>query len=376
MSSDSKGWTTGASIEELPTVRLPPAPLRGTRLGVGGALAVVGMVALLGAGFGVLGGRPGASASPVGGAVAPSQQPVTPQVAPTAPPSPRVTPYSECAAPTTEPVDVLLEVNGLPISGMFDSFGQFEPMPPVLDPAAVRESFGAPIAIPVDAITELWVVRGACAVAWNIGFVDGDMLDVYEPTPRDPAVGAQNRFGLTLAPYAGRDEVLRADLFFLTMSIRAAWPIHVETFDRPVAALEGGDGEAVVVEGCDVVVTLANGYQSQQPEGCDNDMPVQPGEFFVLDRTELVRFWLRDWQVTNGVLICGHLSDTAFVAEPEPGCFVDGSANNEDGSITFEVPPEVEGRWTIALAACAQSFGNVIANQICGTWYANVRFGP
>ncbi|HEY8237805.1 MAG TPA: hypothetical protein VIF63_00040 [Candidatus Limnocylindrales bacterium] len=372
---DSTGWSTGASIEELPTVRLPPTPLGGTRLGPGGMLAVAGTAVLLAAGFGMLGGRAGPSPSPATGAVVPTQPPVTPEPAPTSAPIPQVTPFSDCAPPTTSSTGVQLQVNGQRNAGAIQVIGGIGPLSAYPIPHVIPDVFGSRISVPIDVISELWVVGGACALSWNIGLVDGDVLDAYETTSPDPAVAAQNRFALNLAPYAGTNQVLRADLYFSTLSIRVVWPIHVEAIDRPVGALQDGEGRAAVVEGCDVVVTFGNGAEVPAPATCYADLPIQPTETLTLDRDQPVRFWLGDWQVTNGVLVCGHLSDTYFVTEPTPGCFVDGSTDTDDGSITFDLPPDFEGRWTIGLAACAQSSG-VTPNRVCGTWFADVRFRP
>lgn len=70
------------------------------------------------------------------------------------------------------------------------------------------------------------------------------------------------------------------------------------------------------------------------------------------------------------------MSGTSFIAEPEPGCFLEapGRAVQSTHSTFPELPADLEaGAWTLAISACATSGTIGATNRICGTWYANVE---
>ena len=360
------------TLEELPSVPLPVVQRRGPRLGLGGMLAVVAIAGLFAAGFGVLGGRPGPSPSAPLGAVGPTRPVPTPRVGPTprAGATPLVTPFSECAAPPTSAPVVQLQVNGRPIAG------SVEVLLSGADPSPALEDLDGATSVPVDVISEVWIVGGACAHSWDVGLIAGDTLNQVVNPGLDPAIAAQNRFGVTLAPYGGRDAILRADLYFPDIAVRALWRISVEPFERPVASLEDEDDPQSIVEGCDVELTLGNGYEYPRDPACTRDLPFEPADTLTVKRDEHLEFALGDWDVTNAVLGCGRLLGTSFIADPEPGCFREVSGRSSPSrSITLPALPAdlAEGTWTLAISACALSGVLVVTNRICGTWYANVE---
>ena len=365
--------TSGATLEELPSVPLPVAQRRGPRLGLGGTLVVIASAGLLAAGFGVLGGRPSPSPSAPLGAVATTMPAPTPGTGQ----SPLVTPFSQCAAPPTSAPAVQLQVNGRPVAG------SVEVLRSGADPSPPLEGLDGATSIPVDVISELWVVGGACAHAWDVGLIAGDTLNRLVNPALDPAIASQNRFGVTLAPYGGRDAVLRADLYFPDLAVRALWRISIQPFERPVASLRVGGSRydaTSIVAGCDVELTLGNGYVFPMDRWCGGavDLPFEPDIAIRLDRDDHLEFALGDWEVSNAVLACGRLSGTSFIAQPDAGCFIEASGRDTEGtSITFrELPPDLEaGAWTIAISACALSGAMLVTNRICGTWFANVEFG-
>lgn len=363
---DTAEGISGATLEELPSVPLPAAQRRGPRLGLGGTLVVVAIAGLLAAGLGVLGGRPGPSPSALLGAVSPTEPAPTPGVGPT----PLVTPFIECAAPPTSAPVVQLQVNGRPIAGSVEVLRSgTDPSPPLEDPDGATS-------VPVDVISEVWIVGGACANAWDVGLIAGDTLNRVANPALDPAIAAQNRFGVVLAPYGGRDAILRADLYFPDLAVRALWRISVEPFERPVARFQDEDDPQSIVEGCDVELTLGNDYEYPRNPACTDDLPFEPADRLTVKLDENLEFGLGDWEVSNAVLVCGHLSGTSFVAEPEPGCFLEASGRSTQGrSITFPALPADldEGSWTLAISACALKGALVVTNRICGTWYANVE---
>ena len=359
---------------------LPVGPRRGPRLGLGGALAVVAMGALLAAGFGVLGGRPSPSPSPPVGAVATSRAGASePAPTPGTAATPQVTPFSACAAAPTSPPQVELQVNGQRTRGFVEVLAWRDAPSPSPAPSETLQAFPPMVSVPVDVITELWIVGGACAPGWNIGIIGNQDLASFVNPKLDPAIAAQNRFGLALAPFGGRDLNLRADLFFPTLIARATWLIRVEPFERPVANLQNLNDPQELVEGCDIDLVLGNGYQYPRDPTCTGDLPFEPRDSLEIDRDARLEFGLGDWDLQGAVLTCGHLSGTSFIAEPEPGCFLEATGRSTPStSVTFpELPRDLEsGEWTLAISACAISGGSLATNVICGTWYANVEIGP
>ena len=363
-------WTGRAELEELPAQ--PVMPRGSARLGIGGTLAVVAIVALLAVGFGVLGGRPD-NPEPT---PRPSRPKATPVVA--ALPTPLVTPWVDCAAPPTAPPEVLLEVNGRPTSGNVEviswSAGPPPAEPTVPGPTAIPTgATPARVDVPIDVISELWIRGGSCAIAWNIDLVDGDVLHSVSNPSADPGYAAQNRFALSLIPYEGGDYELRVVLVFETLVARATWPIHVLPFARPVAVLDWDGADVPMIEGCDLGLFLG----SREPldlNACPEDLSAAPGAPVVVRSDERGVFAIPGWLLDVGEMTCGHLSGLSFVAQPQAGCSL--AAELVDGKATFDAPAGA-GTWTLGISACGTELVAVSPlpmNRVCGTWYAEVEF--
>lgn len=375
---DPAAWSAGASLEELPSTPLPVSPRNGPPIGVGGGVAVVAVAALLLAGTGFLGGRPSPSPSQAAGVVPPSSpRSSAPVPTPGIGIVPQVTPFSPCAAAPTSPPQLQLQVNGVPHSGIVEVFPPDTRSP---GPSPSRDASGPVqrITVPADVITEVWIVGGACALGWNIGLIGNPVLNAFVTPQLDPAIAAQNRFAVTLAPFAGRDLNLRADLFFPAMMARAIWPITVEPVQRPTASLHVGDDGWSLVEGCDVVLALGNGYEYPSDPACLGDLPAEPDTRLQVEHDDVLELRLGDWDIQSAVLTCGRLSGTSFVAEPAPGCFLEAATRRDPSTFARfpPLPPEIAGAWTIQISACALSGGLAATNRLCGSWYANLEIRP
>jgi hypothetical protein len=360
-----------AEVEELPPQSVLP---RGSsRLGLGGTLAVVAIVALLAAGFGVLGGRPDASPRPTFAAVAPT----LPGAALTArpPASPRVTPWTECASPPTSPPQIFLQVNGEPFEGAVElASSSAAPLPTAIPAAPVYPGFPVEpppsIEVPVDVITEIWVDGGACALAWTIDLSSFHRLDSVVNVARDLGHAAQNRFEVLLVPYAGGEFVLRAELDFGTVVAEVTWPITILPIERPRALLRAGGLAAFPALGCDVTLTFGAG-RSEPLNPCVDDVGQPPGDAIPVRSGTHIEFSLDGWGLDRATVTCGRLSGQSFIAQPSPGC--SHELEHSGAPLAFEAPPQ-NGRWTLALSACASqpaSRGTAF-NRVCGTWYANI----
>ena len=243
------------------------------------------------------------------------------------------------------------------------------------DPAPPGSGPGNPAQVTslrADASPELRVITGACAVAWRIFLVAVDGSDATQiafqtNADRDPAYARQNRFQLPLANVFVPDGPLelRARLSFPGLDVVATWQVVIVPFDRPEPLLRVRDtGRPIVmVEGCNVVMTLRNGQRDGPacPDDLSEALPVstalQPG-------TGLV-FGLEGWSVTEAVVICGGQSGLEFVAVPQPGCW------QEPQEAVVFVAPEPDD-WAVAVSACAVGFTQFASNRICGTWYAAI----
>jgi hypothetical protein len=349
-------------VEELPAQAVLR---RGTpRLGIGGTLAVAAIVALLAAGFGVLGGRPDATPGPSRAALGPSGG-RSDDAGP--PGSPLVTPWIECVAPQATVPDIVLQVNGVPIQGTVDVGA---------DPGGPMPASGRPLPslqpgrtdVPVDVTSEIWVDGAVCAVAWTIDLVDHQNLAVAQNPKLDPAIASQNRFQLDLGAHPGGDYELRAVLTFPTLVAQATWPVRIVPVERPVAILHTRRTDLLPVEGCDVSLTLATRTTiSLNP--CVDDVREPPVDAASVRRGERLAFELTGWTIDYGGVACGRLSGQSFFAR-ERDC---GIGEFVQSPFDFEAPSQL-GRWTVAMSACgirdASAGGGI--NQVCGTWYANI----
>jgi hypothetical protein len=280
-----------------------------------------------------------------------------------------VTPWIECADPPTSAPRVQLQVNGVPTDGIVEVIGlSYGRSPPAPIPVPTRAALpGAPIEVPVDVISELWIVGGACALAWTIDLVGSDVLDAQVNPALDTGYAAQNRFSLVLAPYGGRSVELQAVLTFPNLAVRATWPIRVLPFELPVAQLQSDRDREVPVEGCDVTLTLGNRLEART-NPCDDDMSADLTGEVRVRRGEPLTFALPGWDIMTAIVTCGRISGRSFVAVPASGCDLEPDPND---SVTFELP--VDGEWTLAISACALQAGSEASNRICGTWYSTVE---
>lgn len=361
------GAASGVEVEDLP---VQPVVRRGSaRPGVGGILAVVAIVALLAAGFGVLGGRPDTPPGPSSAAVAPSGDPSSadPTQDPGPPPIPLVTPWIECGDQQTPTPSIVLQVNGQAIPGVVEVLA--DGLAGSLPPPVVFPRPQSRTDVPVDVVSELWVEGGLCAVAWTIDLVDDQTLDSVPNSARDPRYAAQNRFQLQLGPHPGGDVDLRAVLVFPPFVARAVWPIRIVPVEAPVVALHTEGRRVEPVEGCDVALTLATGW-SNPLNPCVDDIGEPPGSPAAVRPGERLTFEIVGWRTDAGGVVCGRLSGQSFIAQPETGCNVGEVVASP---FVFAAPSE-PGRWTLAISACGSRDGTAVAalNRVCGTWYVNI----
>jgi hypothetical protein len=122
--------------------------------------------------------------------------------------------------------------------------------------------------------------------------------------------------------------------------------------------------------GCDVRLTLGNGWDARQ-NFCqdavgDNRAPPTPVE--AGQKLEF-RFDHADWQVDDVAIACGHLSLTTFV--------FDSTCRLQDGvpdEFSFIVTvPDLPGEVALAFYTCGTQVLADATNRLCGTWYANVE---
>ena len=361
-------------VEELPTQVLATRPR--PRVPLSGAIAVTALAVLLAGGFGLLGGRQGgAPASPplaslLADGTTAASSPTEP------PPEPRVTPWTGCSGPQDEPPEPVLEVDGRPYFGQvelldFDLGTTFEGIPPVIG----RDNLDDAVAVPMDAVAEIWVGGAACAVAWNIALVGtGDpetrILETVANEERDPAIAAQNRFQVFIAPYTG-DHLLRAILVLENVAVRATWSIHVPRLEPPTVTLTAGDREIPTVIGCDVRQRLVNDWE-EALSPCTRDVPREPDRWTGIGPGEQLDFELESWAATDTTVYCGQLTARRFTPRTDPSCLI--PRDPLVAGLRFLAPEEL-GTWTLAIYECATRIRVVGSGfeELCGTWYANVR---
>lgn len=390
----------GAEIEDLPAQVVEARG--GARIGAGGMVALVGLFVLLAAGFGALGGRPESTAGASAAAVV-----ATPGPTPTeAPVVPRVTPGAPCAGSPDSPPEIVLQVDGRSTVGRLEvlefTFGGPTPDaapdpiesddpfdtddPPDADEPPDTDDPLVLVKVPADGVTELRVVGGLCALAWNIDLADGrgdlgpDVLESVPNPERDPRHAAQNRFELVLAPYASDqlDYLLRAVLVFEDLVVRATWAVRVVPLDAPVAALvaparRGDDVDIPMLTGCDVTLELANAWAALL-NACDDDVAVAPAGSSSVRLGELLEFSIPDWELRLVNVACGALVERTFVVAPPPRPHCERDVDPTGTTASFAAPT-APGGYTIAITICANhapTTGTGV-NRLCGTWYANVR---
>jgi hypothetical protein len=358
-------------IEEL-----PPQPVLargGTRPGLTAAAAAIVLVLLLAVGLGALGGRP--APSPTAPALAQASQ------AAPGPPSadhvPLVTPAVACIP---LPSGVLPEVRlAVPAGGIYPgdveiqewSQPGLQPTAPIV-PAEQRPT-PERLDIRADGLASLRTTDNACATAWAISLDDGRgeiELERFASPEGDPDDALQDWFTLVLAPFRGGEFGLHATLEFPGVVTRTTWPISVLPFDLPNGTLTRGKHRVEVVPGCNVELTLDNGY-SERVNQCLEDVAALPEPApLVVPGPPLTFRFPKDWYFYPGNVSCGSMEQLRFRSDPGGRCEFGWDA---DGiSLSFELP-DVEGTWTLAFDGCAMELLSDARNQACGTWYATIE---
>jgi hypothetical protein len=361
-------------VEELPTQVLAARPR--PRVPLNGAIAMGALVVLLAGGFGMLGGGHGATpASPPVASTLADGATAAPRITET-PPEPRVTPWTPCSMPEDQPPEPVLEVDGRPYFGQvelldFDIGTTFEGIPPVIG----EENLDHAVEVRMDAVAEIRIPSHSCAVAWNIALVETGtsqtrILETVANEDRDPAIAAQNKFQVFVAPYTG-DHQLRAILVLENVAVRATWSIHVPILEPPTVTLTAGDREIPTIIGCDVRQRLVNNWE-EALSPCTRDVPREPDRWATIAPGEPLDFQLDGWAATDAILFCGELTDRRFTPRTEPACLIPRVPLS--AGVRF-LAPEEPGPWTLAIYECATRISVVGRGfeELCGTWYANVR---
>ena len=361
-------------LEELPTQVIAARPR--PRLPLSGAIALMALLVLLAGGFGLLGGgQSGAPASPptassLANGPTPAPSPTEP------PPEPRVTPWSRCSGPDDEPPEPVLEVDGRPHFGQvelqdFDLGTTFEGIPPVIG----QDNLDHAVEVPMDAVVEIWIGGASCAVAWNIALVgtglpETRILETVSNAERNPAIAAQNRFQVFVAPYTG-DHQLRAILVLENVAVRATWSVHVPPLEPPAVTLTAGDRDIPTVIGCDVRQRLVNDWE-EALSPCTRDVPRELDRWVGVTPGGQLDFQIEGWAATDTIVFCGQLTERRFTPRTDPSCLI--PRDPLSAGLRFTAPTE-PGTWTLAIYECATRISVVGRGfeELCGTWYANVR---
>ena len=335
----------------------------GGPIGTSGLVAVAALVVLLGAGLGVLGGRPEATERPAAASTDAAARVADPTFGSPAPGrTPLVTPAARCGPlPPDGPPGVMLTVDDHLMAARVDVVdGDADPS---------RAPDRDPIEVAADAIADIRIAAGACATGWHIALwspSDGELYPVeIMPNPdADPNVALQNEFELVLTPFRdlrGEELELRAAFDLSDRSIVARWPVRLQPFEWPQPRLVvRPDVSVSTVAGCDTVLTFRNGYE-ERDQGCEGDLSAEPPEATRLRPGTEMSLKFDGWSIGDTIAFCGATSDLAFLVTSPPAC-----EQHPPHGKSFTAPSP--GDWTMAIGACAVNAGN----RICGTWYANV----
>jgi hypothetical protein len=287
-----------------------------------------------------------------------------------------VTPSSACGGPDDQPPEPVLVVDGRPYYGQvelldFDIGTTFEGIPPVIG----EDNLDHAVEVPMDASAEIWIGSPACAVAWNIALVSTGapstrILESVANEDRDPAIAAQNRFQVFVAPYTG-DHELRAILVLENVAVRATWSIHVPILDPPKVTLTAGDREIPTIIGCDVRQRLVNDWE-EALSPCSRDVPREPDRWIGIGPGEQLAFELEGWAATDTTVYCGQLEERRFTPRDSPPCLI--PRDPLFAGLRFPAPTQ-PGTWTLAIYECATRIRIIGSGfeELCGTWYANIR---
>jgi hypothetical protein len=367
-----------AELEELGVQQV--ARQRRSRPGLGPAIGALALVGLLATGFGLLGGRPDATPTWTDAAIAAPSMP-TPSLDPMR--TPVVTPWSECGPDPVEPPVIKLESNGRPFAGEVElavdgqSIGPTPtPLPSNMNPFGTIR--GPDVSVRPDVITELWIEGGACALEWSIELIDhvsraGFVLSEAHNPAMDPGYAAQNRFNVSLGMgehrAIGHDVQFGGVFVFRTMIVRAFWRLRIGELDRPYPQLLPTEqfGRTVATEGCDVTMSLGNGYVEGTNPPCDTDLTFPLEQGVLVEAGDMLNFVFSGWTPSGFVVQCGDTVDVDFAEWHWSDCW---SANPVGRPFPA---PEFTGERTLAFATCATQDGSNAENRICGTWYMRVE---
>ena len=362
-------WSGAVEIEELPAQ--PVQPGRRSGPGLGGVLAFGAAVLLLAAGLGFLGGRPGPT-SPLAIARPSSGGGVT------TPPytgEPLVTPVRKCGASPSGPPGILLDVGGRSTLGAVDVLDSEPASSSVLGgvEGVPEQTLPPRVDVRSDIAVEVWTAGRACAVGWTIevlGRPASDVLEFVANPGREPGLASQDRFRLVLADYAGQSIDLSATLVFPSFTLRAIWPIRILPFSPPAGVFKAARVPIPALMGCDVRLTLGNGWDARQnfcPDavGDNRALPtrVEPGQ-----KLEF-KFDHADWEVDEAAIACGHLSLTTFAVDTT--CRLEDAERDQFSFIV--TVPDLPGEVALALLTCGTQVLADATNRLCGTWYANLE---
>lgn len=354
-------------VEELPAQQV--ASRCGSRPGIGASLGVVAVLAILAAGFGVLGGRGSPTATAAVGA-GPS---VVPPATPAYTGEQLMTPTVPCQ-PAGEGVPGLtLNLSERAIPGDTEVVESLGPVPPEPTAAAPEPlTSRAPMDVRSDVVAEIRTDGDVCAVAWLIQLDDPRntpiVIEAMGNPSRNPLVAVQNRFWLPLAQYRGSAGELHATLTYPSVVVRSRWSIRILPFQAPSATLTSNGQLLDLGQGCDVQLTLASGW-SERVDQCfaDIDRALDPASI-TAETAPLVFRFEEGWHIEGPAVACGHLSP-GLTFSPDPACNVPWKA--ETASLTI-YPPGAPGSSALAIATCGTQELADATNQICGTWYASL----
>lgn len=359
-------------VEDLPPQRVQArGPVR-PHLGPVLAASAVGVILI--AGLGLLGGRalprPGGTAT-----IRPSAAATHP---PDVVPAPRVTPNVACVPIPADVVPgAILQVGARRELGSVEIVGPPGP-PPVLPPGDVDVAGpNERIEIRSDLVSMLHTQGDACALAWKIALVDeyhAIMLEVVSNPDASPGYAQQNRFDLSLWPYrarrGGADFRLDAGLSYPDVAVLVRWQVRILPFQAPEPNLAGAGTEIPLIQGCDVeLILFGGGHERVNP--CFGDVGAFPASPITIKRrAPLVFDFPIGWDFNLAEVVCGQLSGSGFVREPEATCAVTAQADSE--VLAIEAPRQT-GRWTLKVGGCAVQRLSDAENDLCGSWYATVR---
>jgi hypothetical protein len=353
-------------LEELSTGRV--ASRGRPRPGLQATVLVAALALLLAVGSGVFGGRgrPSEHATSTESLAVPTNVEAAAQ-------TPAVTPSVPCAAAPPAPPDVRLMVNAQSIPATVELLEQPRGVRVSPSPSSEPVAAAPRTQVPGDAEAAIWIPGSECANAWTIA-VGSIVLDSLGNAGLQAAYASQNRFDVFLAPFAGTETDLRAELVFQTMVIRATWPLNIGRYPVPSATFENARDERwIATEGCgmslsvrDTVTGISNNCFGMVPDAARAAGHNAAGA--------AMTFEIEGWQSGSAFVSCGKVVGIGFVVDPASGCAEDEffTAPGQPASRVEFPGPTASGTWTISVGMCITRTTGVDPTSICGTWYGDV----